>query len=46
MPEEVPQRMAPSGCMCLALLPEDSPAPQGIQLGLLLESSLLFLNKR
>jgi hypothetical protein len=44
--EEVQQRMAPSGCVCLALLPQYSSPPQGIDLGLLLERSLMFLDNR
>jgi len=46
MPEDVPQRLAPSGCVCLALLPQDFPAPQGIHLGLLLELALMCLDQR
>ena len=46
LPEEVPQRMAPSGCVRFALLPQDASPPQGIKLSLLLENSLMFLDKR
>jgi hypothetical protein len=46
MPDDVQQRMAPSGYVCLALLPQYSLAPQGINRGLLLESSLMCLGKR
>jgi len=37
--------MVPSGCVGLALLPQDTPAPQGIHLGLLMELSLMYLDQ-
>ena len=46
MLEEVQQRMAPSGCVCLALLPQNTFPPQGIHRGLLLELSLVCIDKR
>jgi len=46
MPEDVQQCMAPSGCVCLTLLPQYSSPPQGINLSLLLENSLMCLDKR
>ena len=45
MPEDVQQRMAPLGYVYLVLLAWDAPAPKGINLGLLLESSLMFLDQ-
>jgi hypothetical protein len=49
MPEDVQQCMAPSGCVCLTLLtllPQYSSPPQGINLSLLSENSLMCLDKR
>ena len=46
MPDHVPQGMAPSGCVCLALLPQGTPPPQGIHLGLLLELALMCPGQR
>jgi hypothetical protein len=46
MPDNVQQGMTPSGGVCLALLPQDTPPPQGIHLGLLLELALMCLDQR
>jgi len=46
MPDNVQRGMVPSGRVGLALLPQDTPAPQGIHLGLLLELSLMCLDQR
>jgi hypothetical protein len=45
LPEDVPQRMAPSRCVRFALLPQGASPPQGIKLSLVLENSLMFLDK-
>jgi hypothetical protein len=37
------QHQVPSGCVCLALLQQDFPPPQCINLGLLLERALMCL---
>jgi hypothetical protein len=46
MPEDVQQRQAPSGDVCLAILQQDCPAPECIKLGLPLELALMGLGQR